>query len=84
MAALIWVGCSTGKAGSTAQVSVPNNDSLLRYPAEKHLKNIHQLTYGGDNAEGYWSFNSEMLVFQRRNMNEGVPCDQIYYGKVPT
>ena len=25
-----------------------------------------------------------MIVFQRRNANENVPCDQIYYGKLPT
>ncbi len=56
----------------------------LEYPQEKHLTNMHQLTYGGDNAEAYFSFDNNMIVFQRRNANENIPCDQIYYGKIPT
>jgi len=76
--------CSTGQAGTAKQASDAGADSLLRYPGEVHLRNIRQLTYGGDNAEGYWSFNNDYIVFQRRNPNEQVPCDQIYYGKIPT
>ena len=36
----------------------------LVYPQEKHLKNVKQLTFGGDNAEAYWSFDNSKLVFQ--------------------
>lgn len=50
----------------------------LKYPEEKHLKNVKQLTFGGDNAEAYWSFDNSKLVFQVRNPNWGVECDQIY------
>ena len=31
---------------------------------EKHLRNIRQLTFGGENAEAYWSFDGERVVFQ--------------------
>ena len=31
------------------------NDSLL-YEGEKHFANMQQLTFGGDNAEAYFSF----------------------------
>lgn len=55
----------------------------LRYPEETHLKNIQQLTFGGDNAEAYWSYDGKMLVFQRTNLKDGVPCDQIFFGRVP-
>ena len=82
--ALATSGCSNGKTAEQATIAHVGNDSLYRYPEEKHLRNIRQLTFGGDNAEGYWSFNSEYIVFQRRNTAEGLPCDQIYYGKVPT
>lgn len=51
----------------------------LRYEKEVHLKNIQQLTFGGDNAEAYFSFDNEMLVFQATNPNWGVECDQIFY-----
>ncbi len=55
----------------------------LRYPEESHFKNIQQLTFGGDNAEAYWSFDGKMLVFQRTSIKDGLPCDQIFVGKVP-
>jgi dipeptidyl aminopeptidase/acylaminoacyl peptidase len=45
---------------------------------EKHLANIRQLTYGGDNAEAYFSFNNSMLAFQSNYKNWGVQCDQIF------
>jgi TolB protein len=58
------------------------NDTLL-YPEEKHFKNVQQLTFGGDNAEAYWSYDGKWLVFQRTSIKDGIPCDQIYAGKVP-
>jgi dipeptidyl aminopeptidase/acylaminoacyl peptidase len=45
---------------------------------EKHLKNIKQLTYGGDNAEAYFSYNNQYLSFQSNNKNWGLNCDQIF------
>ncbi len=50
----------------------------LRYPEEKHLKNIRQITFGGDNAEAYWSKDDSKLVFQAKNKEWGVSCDQIF------
>jgi Tol biopolymer transport system component len=50
----------------------------LRYPGEKHLANLRQLTFGGDNAEAYWSFDGSSLVFQSTRMEWGAACDQIY------
>ncbi len=55
----------------------------LRYPQEKNLKNIRQLTFGGDNAEAYFSFGDDKLVLQISNPKEGIECDQIYYGDIP-
>lgn len=55
----------------------------LHYPDEKHFKNIQQLTFGGDNAEAYFSFDSKYLIFQRTSPKDGIPCDQMYIGKVP-
>jgi TolB protein len=45
---------------------------------EKHLKNLTQLTYGGDNAEAYWSYNNKKLTFQSNNKAWGLKCDQIF------
>jgi len=52
--------------------------SALHYPEEKHLQNVRQLTFGGDNAEAYFSFDGRSLVFQANNPEWGTQCDQIY------
>ena len=54
------------------------NDSL-RFAGEVHLRNIKQLTFGGNNAEAYWSFDNRQLVFQS-DWEEINPqgCDQIF------
>lgn len=44
----------------------------------KHLKNITQLTFGGDNAEAYWSKDGRFLTFQSNNPKWGLECDQIF------
>ena len=72
----------TQKGNKVPGIAMVLNDTLL-YPEEKHLRNIQQLTFGGDNAEAYWSYDSKSLTFQRRNPKEGINCDQIFTGKVP-
>ncbi len=49
-------------SSSRKENAVLSADSL-RYPEEKHFKNLRQLTFGGDNAEAYWSFDSKMISF---------------------
>src|SRR5512146_11561 len=48
----------------------------LRTPAEKHLRNVRQLTFGGQNAEAYFSADGSQLIFQTQR--DGLKCDQIY------
>ncbi|MEO8087784.1 MAG: hypothetical protein ABI763_13235, partial [Bacteroidota bacterium] len=50
----------------------------IHYPEEVHLKNIRQLTNGGDNAEAYWSFDSKSVTFQATNPKWNTACDQIF------
>ena len=50
----------------------------LRYDGEEHLKNFRQLTFGGNNAEAYFSFDNSQLVFQSDYNKWGVECDQIF------
>lgn len=60
------------------QLYNPSTDTL-RYEGEKHLRNIRQLTFGGNNAEAYWSFDDKQLIFQSdwsQLHNQG--CDQIF------
>lgn len=51
-------------------------------PNEKHLTNLRQLTFGGDNAEAYWSFDGQSLTFQSNNPAWGLECDQIFSAPV--
>ena len=55
----------------------------VHFAGEKYFKNVRQLTFGGDNAEAYWSYDGKSIVFQKTNPKEGVFCDQIFVGKVP-
>jgi TolB protein len=44
---------------------------------ETHLANIRQITFGGNNAESYFSRSGKQLIFQRQpEVNAG--CDQQY------
>ncbi|NUP08994.1 MAG: M28 family peptidase [Polyangiaceae bacterium] len=43
---------------------------------EPHLADIRQLTFGGENAEAYWSFKGDQLILQSRTGDMG--CDRIY------
>ena len=52
------------------------SEQLLRMPEEKHLKNIKQLSFGGENAEAYFSGDGKQLIFQ--STRDGRQCDQIY------
>lgn len=55
--------------------SLPQKDNLL-VEGEKHFKNIKQLSFGGENAEAYFSSDGKQLIFQSKRDGRG--CDQIY------
>ncbi len=68
---------------SLAASAQKRSTDTLAYPDEKHFRNIRQLTFGGDNAEAYWSPDGKAVVFQRTAPKDGIPCDQIFYGRLP-
>lgn len=71
---LVLFSCSNT---STDKTSLSDKTSLI-YPQEVHLKNMKQLTFSGDNAEAYWSYDDSKLVFQAKNEKWSALCDQIY------
>jgi len=77
---LLISACSSKKTETKQETSIfdINSDSLI-LSGENHFKHLRQLTYGGDNAEAYWSFDDSKLVFQVTNPKWGDQCDQIYY-----
>ena len=82
---IITITSSAYKPHPTANYQLPttNSDTIL-FPGEKHFANVQQLTFGGDNAEAYFSFDGKYLIYQRTNPKLGINCDQIWMGKIPT
>ncbi len=77
---LIFMACGPKNTeDTTASETTEATTDTLRYPEETHLANLKQLTFGGDNAEAYWSSDGQSLVFQATREEWGATCDQIYY-----
>ena len=49
---------------------------VLHDQRESHLADVRQMTFGGENAEAYWSPDGSELVFQRTHAP--YDCDQIF------
>ncbi len=80
LALIVLPGCESSQSepADVEHAYDPATDSL-RFAGEVHLRNIRQLTFGGNNAEAYWSFDDQQLIFQSdwdRINDQG--CDQIY------
>lgn len=74
--------CSTGQSvdrrGADAASPSADGHTLVVDGEQPFLSNIRQLTYGGENAEGYFSFDETRFVYQRSNPEMGIECDQIF------
>ncbi len=44
--------------------------------ADRHMKNVTQLTFDGDNGEAYFSWDNTRLIYQSNR--EGYSCDKIW------
>lgn len=51
---------------------------ITSFAQETNLKNIQKLTFGGDNAEAYFSPDGSKLTLQISNPKANIPCDQIF------
>ena len=71
-------------AANMAAPSIAVPADTIHFPGEDHFANVRQLTFGGDNAEAYFSNDGKYLVYQRSSIKDGIACDQIWMGKVPT
>jgi Tol biopolymer transport system component len=80
---ILTIAISSFKARTAAGKSETVFNDTVHFPGEKHFANVQQLTFGGDNAEAYFSFDGKYIIFQKTNPKEGIMCDQIWMGKVP-
>jgi Tol biopolymer transport system component len=68
--------CESAPAASGEPPKAPPPAPLTStLPDEVHLKDLVQLTFGGENAEAYWSWDGSKLIYQA---HQGTGCDQIY------
>ena len=66
--AITTAGCAASSSNAPRVIHSPES-------GETHLTNIRQLTFGGNNAEAYFSRDGKSLIFQRQDsVNAG--CDQ--------
>jgi Tol biopolymer transport system component len=78
---LIPVCLGTGLAAlQQAPGRPPAKAAVPQRGTERHLANIRQLTFGGENAEAYFSTDGTRLIFQ--STRDGVACDQIFTMKI--
>ncbi len=77
MLLVVLAGCCPPESAAKKVVAVPPAPESrdLALPEETHLQNVRQLTFGGDNAEAYWSFSGDRLIFQTNKAP--YKCDQI-------
>jgi Tol biopolymer transport system component len=64
-------------AGAAAGSTGPSAVYVDPAPGERRLRNIRQLTFGGNNAEAYFNRAGTQLVFQRQERVDS-GCDQEY------
>lgn len=81
IALMFALGCKDqpkeGASPSEESPMASGSDTLI-YPGETHFKSIRQVTFGGDNAEAYWSFDDRKLIFQSNYEDWGLQCDQMF------
>jgi Tol biopolymer transport system component/Zn-dependent protease with chaperone function len=65
-----------GGASASANTSTKTTSDSLRFPGEKHVTNLKQLTFGGENAEAYFDGTGKLLSFQSKRDN--YDCDRIF------
>lgn len=70
---LALVGCTKNEDAADKADTAP---ASLAMPGETHLANIKQLTFGGQNAEAYFSYDGSELIFQ--STRDSMQCDAIY------
>ena len=76
VAAALTLLCLYGPQYLYLRAESPASASPLLPEEQKHLRNARQLTFGGQNAEAYFSLDDKQLIFQHQGAD--VPCDQIY------
>ncbi len=69
----VLIGCVNEK---TVNIVSEKPAAVTIFEGETHFENVRQLTFGGENAEAYFSYNADKLIFQ--STRDGLECDAIF------
>ena len=78
---IIAAGCgekvdeATFKKAQAEKLAQKKSNATI-FDGEKHFANIRQITFGGQNAEAYFSRDGSRLIFQ--STRDGLSCDAIF------
>lgn len=72
----LWLAPGQQAAPPHETVRPSQEADSLQHASETHLRNIRQLTFGGENAEAYFSADDRWLIFQ--STRPPFECDQIF------
>jgi len=76
---VVLVFCVSLPATGNEPVTPPGDSAPgggLLFPGERHFANLRQLTFGGENAEAYFSSDGRELIFQ--STRGDLECDAIF------
>lgn len=85
IALLLSLGCPQNEveqppeepdATQSAQSTEGPAESMPPYHGEDHFRSLRQLTFGGENAEAYFSWDGSLIIFQ--STRPPYECDQIF------
>ena len=74
------MGAATILGAALHSTAAQQPQPVASQPGESHLTNIRQVTFGGENAEAYFSRDGQWLTFQ--STREGRTCDQQYVMRI--
>lgn len=73
---LLLISCATAPAPTAEKDAAPAQKGPPPLAEEVHYQELRQLTFGGENAEAYWSFDGKRLSLQRHVGDQ--KCDRIF------
>ena len=73
---ILTIALAAAAAALMGGIYAARPQTIQPHPKEVHLRNIRQLTFGGENAEAYFSFDGQKIIFQ--STRDPYKCDQIF------
>jgi TolB protein len=73
-------GCTPGSQSADGSESPATSREVAAVTGERHFRKLTQITFGGENAEAYFSHDGKWLTLQ--STRDGRACDQQYVMRI--